>query len=167
MENFKTMTKVQTINLQGKEYATVPARIKEFREANPNGDIKTKPEIQADGQVIFTAYILKDKENPNSASATGHSIGKTSGSKNFEKLETIAIGRALAILGYMASGDVASSEEMEEFLSYQAEKKENAIQSLKDCKTLNDLKSTFLSLGNLGADKEVFKLKEELKLKLK
>jgi len=157
---------MKTIKLQGKEYATVPTRIKEFREACPNGEIKTSPLVQADGQVIFTAYIQKDKANPSSASATGHAIGKITGDKAFEKLETISIGRALAILGFMASGEVASSEEMEEFLNFQNEKKLLAIDEMQKCKTIDELKTYFTSLGNLCTDKDIIKAKDDLKKKL-
>jgi hypothetical protein len=133
--------KTTTIDLKGKAYATVPARIKEFREICPNGDIKTEPVMQNDGSVMFTAYILKDKSDTNSASATGHSIGKLTGDKAFEKLETIAIGRALAILGFMASGDIASSEEMEEFQKHKM-----------DTNPLNIKAHIMLNLKRLGVD---------------
>ena len=36
------MSKVKTMDLKGKEYAGVPERIKEFREANPSGKIITQ-----------------------------------------------------------------------------------------------------------------------------
>lgn len=164
--------KVKTIDLKGNEYAKVPTRIKEFRENNPNGLIETKPEIQQDGvTVIFTARILKDKSNPSSGEATGHSIGKTSGDKAFEKLETISIGRALAILGYMASGEIASSEEMEAFYEFQENKKiearMEAIDKLGNCKTLEELQNTWKSLGTIIQDKEVIAKKDELKAVLK
>lgn len=165
------MKKTTTIDLKGKAYATVPARIKEFREDCPNGDIQTKPERQEDGQVIFTAIILKDKSKPESASATGHSIGKITGDKAFEKLETISIGRALAILGYMASGEIASSEEMEEFNEYQKTKKaelvNEAIQLLSDSKTIIELQEAWKKLGTLIREKELVELKDKLKTKLK
>lgn len=115
------MNKVQTINLQGKEYATVPQRLLEFRKTNPRASITTQPTFGEDGFVTFTAKILKDKAKDDSAEATGHSYGKLTGDKAFEKLETIATGRALALLGYLNNGQIASSEEMEEFESYQLE----------------------------------------------
>lgn len=164
------MKKTQTIDLKGKAYATVPARIKEFREANPNGLIETKPEI-LENEIMFTARILKDKSNPSSGEATGHAIGKKQGDKAFEKLETIAVGRALALLGYMASGDIASSEEMEEFNEYKKRQKEEnimlAIETLESCKSLEELKNVWATLGNIILEKEVADKKEELKSKLK
>lgn len=142
--------KTETIDLKGKAYATVPTRIKEFRQDCPNGLIETKPQMQSDGSVIFSTRILKDKSNPSSGEATGHSIGKITGDKAFEKLETISIGRALAILGYMASGEIASSEEMEEFLSQKQEKLANALlessEIIGNCDTVESLKTYWTSL---------------------
>jgi hypothetical protein len=161
------MKKTTTIDLKGKAYATVPARIKEFREAYPNGLIETTPTFQLEGQVFFTARILKDKANPSSGEATGHAIGKMTGDKVFEKLETIAIGRALAILGYMASGEIASSEEMEEFNSYKLDQKKNALELLVSCGTKEELKEVFMALGGLMADKDIINKKDELKKILK
>jgi len=36
--------------------------------------------------------------------------------KDFEKQETIAVGRALAFAGFLSDGEVASYEEMEDFI---------------------------------------------------
>ena len=124
--------KLDTIKLSGKAYALVPTRIKAFREDCPNGLIETKPTYLADNKVAFEARILKDKSNANSGEGTGHSMGDLKDAKAFEKLETIAIGRALAILGYMSSGDVASFEEMEEFLSYKEVARQTKIQEIKE-----------------------------------
>lgn len=110
---------VDTIKLKGNDYATVPARLKEFRSKNPRADISTKPTIE-DGMVIFEARITVDKSDPASASATGHSYGKIGGEKEFEKLETVATGRALSLLGYLNNGQIATTEEMLEFEDYKA-----------------------------------------------
>ena len=121
------MNKVQTINLKGNEYATVPQRLLEFRNKHPRASVETKPEFQTDGTVVFTATIVKDKSDPSSASATGHSYGKLTGEKAFEKLETVATGRALSLLGYLNNGQIASSEEMEEFEEYQLQQVKDEI----------------------------------------
>lgn len=160
------MKKTATIKLQGKDYATVPARIKEFREDCPNGKIETSYEMK-DGQVVFTAHVIKDKSKADSAEANGHAIGQLKGDKAFEKLETISIGRALAILGYMASGEIASSEEMEEFMAYQVNVKQEAMAKLATASTLDELKTLWSSLGSLMADPDVIAKKDELKLTLK
>jgi S-methylmethionine-dependent homocysteine/selenocysteine methylase len=161
------MNKAKTINLKGKEYATVAERIRLFREACPNGLIETTPIFQPDGQILFTARVLKDKANPTSGEATGHSIGKGTADKVLERLETVSVGRALAMLGYLASGEIASGEEMESFYQYRTEKIEQAKLDLLACTTLQDLKRVFLSLGTLMSEPGLIKIKEELKLKLK
>ena len=162
------MRKTETMDLQWKDYAKVPTRIKEFREDCPNGLIETEPTFLPDWQILFKARILKDKENPNSAEGTGHSIGKLSKDKAFEKLETIAIGRALAVLWYMASGEIASSEEMEEFIEYQKTKQQEELEELieqtQNIKTMEELKEYYLK--NKGKGKEFDKAINLKKLEL-
>ena len=156
--------KAKTINLQGQDYAKVSERVRLFREDCPQGSIETVPTFM-EGEIMFKTTVTKDLENPASAKATGHAIGKNTGSKAFEKLESISVGRALAMLGYLASGEIASSDEMEEFMAYQQEKKDDAMNSLKSAKNNDELKQVFMSLGNQMADKDIIKLKDELKLK--
>ena len=125
--------KTKTMTLQGNEYAQVKDRLQEFRSANPRGLIETTPTIQADGSIMFKARIVKDKADANSAEASGHAFGKDSKKlKEFEKLETIAVGRALALLGYASNGEIASSEEMVDFLEYQKEKAETLVQNWRE-----------------------------------
>lgn len=119
--------KVDTMLIQGKEYAKVPQRLKAFREANPRASVETKPTMTESGTLIFEARIISDKSDPSSASATGHSYGEASGDKAFEKLETISVGRALAMLGYLNNGQVATTEEMQEFEEYQQDQYQQAI----------------------------------------
>ena len=116
------MSKLATIKVQGGEYATVPVRLTAFREANPRADIFTEYNFTEDKNVVFKATIISDRADDNSARATGTSFGKMTGEKAFEKQETIAIGRALSVLGYLNNGMIASSEEMEEFEAFQSAK---------------------------------------------
>ena len=146
--------KVATVDLKGKAYAQVKDRIKEFRADCPNGLIETFPMIE-EGYLMFKARILKDKSDPASAEATGHSyIETTKGSnkeKFFEKQETIAVGRALANLGYSIDGEIASSEEMEEFLTQKEEKLAEEImeatEQLGNCTTIKELQKVWASLS--------------------
>lgn len=125
------MANVATINLKGNDYATVPQRLKQFRQDNPRSIVETKPEFMPDGTVVFSARIVRDKADNTSAEATGHSYGKLGESKAFEKLETIATGRALALLGYLNNGQVATTEEMEEFEEYKLDQVKDAISKAK------------------------------------
>lgn len=159
----------KTIDLKGKQYAEVKERIKEFRTDCPRGSIKTTPEFMPESQIHFTAYILKDKADEASADATGHAFGNNKGEKAFEKLETIAVGRALALLGYSADGEIASSEEMEEFEEYKTEQVQTELlamrEMLEDCKTEDELKAAWLKLTPEGKA-ELNDLKDEMKIKL-
>lgn len=163
--------KVKTISLKGKAYAQVKDRLAEFRTENPNGLVETSPQV-TDTHIIFKARVLKDKSDPNSAEATGHSMGElVSDSKKekvFEKQETIAVGRALALLGYGTDGEIASSEEMEEFLKHKKEKHDKLVASskkkLEDAKTPEKMRAVW-SLLPLGVKKELEEFKNELKKK--
>jgi len=147
------------------KHAMVKDRLKEFREENTRGDIVTEP-MTINGDLVFKAFIIKDKSDLASASATGHVSSASKKGKSFEALETLAVGRALALLGYGTDGGIASSEEMERFHEYENEKKEEAILSMRAVKTIDELKEVFMSLGNLMADPEVIAIKDQLKLKL-
>ena len=63
----------------------------------------------------------------------------------------------------MANGEVASFEEMEDFYLYKEEKKQQAITKLRNAKTIEELKEAWDGLGNEMSDKEVIKIKEEMK----
>ena len=128
------MSKLATISYQGKDYATVPVRLKEFREKNPRAEVTTEPSFQEDGSVVFQARIVQDRADEYSAIATGtarYSADEIKKAKAFEKLETISIGRALAVLGYLNNGEVATTEEMAEFEQYKQNKVEDAIEAIK------------------------------------
>lgn len=147
------MKKTATINLSGKNYAQVKDRVKEFRTDCPNGLIETTPTFTEDG-IMFKARILKDKKDPDSAEATGHSFATTAKNekeKQFEKQESIAVGRALALLGYASDGEIASGEEMEEFLASKQEKLAETIfevtSAIGTCESVESLKKQWAGLS--------------------
>ena len=119
------------MKVSGGDYAKVPTRLKAFREANPRASVETNPTFNEAGDIVFKATLIADQADENSARATGHSFGKNTGAKAFEKLETIAVGRALSLLGYLNNGEVASSEEMEDFEQYQEEKQQTVANLFK------------------------------------
>jgi len=148
------------------DYAKVVDRINEFRKDNPRGTIKTDLVVNGD-LATFSAYIMKDKSDTNSADATGHAVAQIDHSeKQFEKLETVAVGRALALLGYAAGGEVASFEEMEEFAAYRDQKIEEHIGNLRACKTIEALRKYFMSLGSYMAESRIIEAKDARKEEL-
>lgn len=174
---------VQTTKITGgAEYARVPARLKMFREDRANGKIETDRTLNEDGSYEFTAWVWKDKteylevlkaignakEARGSADAVGHSKGMITDKKGYEKLETVAIGRALAILGYLVSGEVASFEEME---LYEEEKRlqqeqyiEEQVELFNEAKTLDELKELWLTTNK--AIPEILEAKNKRKAEL-
>lgn len=151
----------------GAEYAKVADRLKKFREDWPNSKIETDSKTLEDGTTEFKAWIWKDKTEymevlksvgdqkvaRGSADADGDARGKLGGKeKDFEKLQSIAVGRALAMLGYMASGEIASFEEMELYYKEKAEKQkqyvEDTIIELENAKTLGELKDIWMAVTN-------------------
>lgn len=137
----------------GADYAKVAERLKLFREDCPYGKHESAYDVDVDGTIVFTVWLWKDKTDlmdlmkagvvdrdalRSSADANGNAKSsstlmkennesKVQGKfkeKEFEKLESIALGRALANLGYLASGEIASSEEIEEYEKWRAEQAE-------------------------------------------
>lgn len=123
-----------------KDYREVPDRLKQFREENPRASIETEPTYNPDESITFKATIVKDLADPHSARATGtarYTKNELAKAKQFEKLETISVGRALANIGYLNNGQVATSEEMEE---YEASLFGQALEDLKTASTQSEFK---------------------------
>lgn len=168
------MAKVKTTKISGgAEYAKVADRLKEFREKCPNGKISNSFEKLENGDFVFRAEIVADMRDEFSPRADATSLvpaDKLTKDKGFEKGQTIAVGRALAFLGYLASGEIASSEEMKEFEDFQAEKAEErvilAMEVLESSKNLQDLQNSWISISREAKlDDRVVDLKEKLKNK--
>jgi hypothetical protein len=90
--------------------------------------------------------------------------------KDFEKLETMAIGRALSNLGYSSTGKIAESmvSELDQYKDelYQ-DSVDSAIDRLQNCKTLDELKANYQALNPvLRIDKTIKVITEEIKKKL-
>ena len=174
------MTQVKTINLRGNQYAQVKDRLQAFWEANPQGKIHTETTTQ--GEVtIFKAYVWKNKgdflellksgadKSLALASADSNGTSRSDESnlkkeKGFEKLETIAVGRALAMLGYGTDGAIASSEEMENYHEFRANE---FIKFSQECSTLKELRDAFMNLpSEVARLEEVVEAKETAKARL-
>lgn len=158
-----------SIKFGDKDYALVPDRLKKFRESNPRASIKSESIRHEDGSIEFVTVIVQDRADEYSAEADGHAVYSESElkkAKAFEKLETISVGRALAKLGYLNDGQIASTEELLEFNDYKQNKVDEAIDNIKALSDIEELKKYFLSLGTLGANELIFKAKEAKKKEL-
>lgn len=178
--------RIKTTKINGNtDYAKVADRIKVFWEENPNGKIDTEREDISDNKVRFIARIWRDSDVVSNLATTGTDINAIKftanamasadaikkGDKENEKLETVAVGRALAMLGYLASGEVASREEMEQFEAYKADlfqdEVNKTIELMKKTKTIDELRKLYVSLrSELRTSPEIINAKDELKTKL-
>ena len=107
------MKKLKTIKLQGKDYVQVNERLQYFNDTYKNGKIFTKPSMVEDA-VYFKAVVTPDVDKPE-RTFTGHSFGNIKKEKALEKLETVAVGRALAFMGIGIVDSIASADEMQNF----------------------------------------------------
>lgn len=99
---------------QGRSYSYVQVkdRLVYFNDTYKNGSIITDIGYTDDGsQAWVTATVTPDIKEMN-RKFVAHSGGKISGDKVLEKLETVAVGRALAYMGIGIIESIASAEEM-------------------------------------------------------
>ncbi|MFL5616049.1 MAG: hypothetical protein ACJ796_20455 [Gemmatimonadaceae bacterium] len=97
-------------------YAPVAERITRFYETFPRGRIITELVSRTERDVVFRALVYRDA-NDTDAAATGWAAEREGDSEInsvacLENTETSAIGRALANLGFTASRERPSAEEM-------------------------------------------------------
>lgn len=172
------MKQVKTTKIKGNvDYAKVADRLLEFRSQNPRSKISIKYSYDEAGNLTHTARIWKDKTEcfellkaGVSAEAIAESADAEASAlmfaeqlkkeKGFEKNESIAVGRALAILGYAVSGEIASSEEMEEFEDWKMSQAEEArakvLESITNAKDMKSLLAIWKSLTKeQQLDKEI------------
>lgn len=108
---------LKTIDIQGKPYVTVAARIRYFHENNKNGGIFTRLLSPIDSKlIVFEAVVVPDMAKPD-RKFNGHSqavvgdgyINKTAAMEN---CETSAVGRALGMMGIGIDAGLASADEV-------------------------------------------------------
>lgn len=159
--------KLKTIDLNGKKYVQVPERVRAIHENEDDFDITTSYSVTESGNIVFSATITIRKVKKIQV-FTGHSFGKVGGVKAFEKLETIAVGRALAFAGYHADGEIASAEEMQDFAEgVDKEALADAIRQISESKNVTAMRKTFKDLPKeLQQNKEVIEAGKKRKKEL-
>ena len=120
---------MNTVTVQsGVDYATVESRVRAFCSEHHNGQILTEIVKHDDdtGEIIFKAHAVVDgliRGTGHASEIKGSSnINKTS---NVECAETSAVGRCLAMLGYIGKGQISSYEEIENARLQRAEMKKD------------------------------------------
>ena len=128
------LTKIDKVNIKGKEYATVASRVGIFRKYFPTHSIITDIITDDEQRVIIKASILDEN---NKIISTGYAEeirgqGVINTTSAIENAETSAIGRALAAFG-LIGGEYASSFEVENAIQKQTTQN---TQSNTDIKTI-------------------------------
>jgi hypothetical protein len=116
------------------KYLTVPYRIKFVRDFfGERMSIQTDSTELANGSHKFKANIYIDDK----LVSVGESKQMKNADKEFEKQQTVSIGRGLSILGFFGD-ELATAEEMEQFLKPQKKVVGlNAVIGIKDKKIQN------------------------------
>ena len=105
------------------EYLTVPYRIKFVREYFGNRlQILTFSSELEHGSTKFRASVFLDGKEL----SVGESKMMVNRDKEFEKSQTVSIGRALSILGFMGN-EIATAEEIEDFIKSDAPQEKKQI----------------------------------------
>ena len=101
-------------NLKEADYSKISSRVKAFCSTFETAQILTEIVKDELGHVIFKAHAVVD----GTIKGTGHAhevegSNNTNSTSHYEVCETIAVGRALAFIGYSEVDSLASYEEIE------------------------------------------------------
>ena len=117
----KVNSTISKVDIKGKKYSVVAAKVAAFRNICPSGSIQTQIISLEDGIVTMKSTV-SDEEGR--VLATGFAqeveassyINKTS---YIENCETSAVGRALAFIGIGSDEEIASAEEVQNAITQQ------------------------------------------------
>ena len=113
------------------KYLTVPYRIKFVRDYfGERMSIQTDSTELANGSHKFRANIYIDDK----LVSVGESKQMKNADKEFEKQQTVSIGRGLSILGFFGD-ELATAEEMEQFLKPQKKIVKDKVQAIMNTST--------------------------------
>jgi hypothetical protein len=112
--NMNTFNLSEIANLKDADYSKISSRVKAFSSTYETAQILTEIVKDESGHVIFKAHAVVD----GMIRGTGHAhevegSNNTNNSSHYEVCETIAVGRALAFIGYSEADSLASYEEIE------------------------------------------------------
>lgn len=121
-----TKAKINTINIKGKEYATVDSRVEFFRENFQGWTIETTyPILDIERGVCVCKAVVKDDQGKIMADGYAHEWQSKPGSmvnktSYIENAQTSAVGRALGFLGIGINGmGIATAEEVDLAIKHQ------------------------------------------------
>ena len=119
-------TKIQTIDIKGKKYATVDSRVEFFREKFPTWSLETDyPVLDLDKGVCVCRAVVKDENGKVVADGYAHEWQSKPGSmvnktSYIENAQTSAVDRALGFIGIGINGmGIATAEEVKTAIEHQ------------------------------------------------
>ena len=119
-------TKINTIDIKGKRYATVDSRVEFFREKFPTYSLETTyPFLDMEKGVCVCRAVVKDDNGKIVADGFAHEWQSKPGSmvnktSYIENAQTSAIGRALGFMGIGINGvGIASADEVQNAITHQ------------------------------------------------
>lgn len=114
-------------DFDSESYVRVNTRLAEFWAKYPEGRLETSYEV-AEGVLVMRAALYRTQQDQN-PSATGHAfLESLDGEKVGEYTETVAVGRALALMGFQVEKGIASQEEMKRFNNRKAERQKAPVE---------------------------------------
>ena len=130
------MTKLKSVNIQGKQYVEVNERLKHFRSTYTGYSLTSEVVDINDTSITIKATIYDDKQNPIASGIAQEVKGSSFINKTsyVENCETSAWGRALANFGIGIDAAVASYNEVANAKLNQSSTKE-VIEEVKSTKT--------------------------------
>lgn len=136
-------------------YAPVAERIRQFYQAHPMGRIQTELVTRTRDEVVFKATIYRNAVDEQPAATGWAAEREGDGEINLvaclENTETSAIGRALANLGFTASRQRPSAEEMAKASRMRAKRSSGAPAAVSAPAPFDDARRDALSLLTLAA----------------
>jgi len=112
--NMNTFNLNEIANLKEADYSKISSRVKAFCSTYETAQILTEIVKDERDHVIFKAHAVVD----GTIKGTGHAhevegSNNTNNTSHYEVCENIAVGRALAFIGYSEADSLASYEEIE------------------------------------------------------
>lgn len=143
-------TKIQTIDIKGKKYATVDSRVEFFREKFPTWSLETEyPILDLEKGVCVCRAVVKDESGKIVADGFAHEWQNKPGSmvnktSFIENAQTSAVGRALGFIGIGINGmGIATAEEVKTAIEHQ----ENNDFPVTN-ETINEMVDDFIPFDN-------------------
>jgi len=127
------MTKLKSVNIQGKQYVEVSERLKHFRSNYVGYSLISEVVDINDTSITIKATIFDDKQNPIASGIAQEIKGSSFINKTsyVENCETSAWGRALANFGIGIDAAVASYNEVANAITQQKQQKKIEVEELQ------------------------------------